>query len=62
MFAINEFGSFSMADSIMAIASSWAPFWLWKSAKEDKKLELRSSVSAIEYFSEEENFKLLKWR
>ena len=31
-----------------------------KSAKEDKKLELRSSVSAIEYFSEEENFKLLK--
>ena len=31
-----------------------------KSAKEDKKLELRSSVSTIEYFSEEENFKLLK--
>ena len=31
-----------------------------KSAKEDKKLEFRSSVSTIEYFSEEENFKLLK--
>ena len=49
MFAINEFGSFSMADSIIAIASSWAPFWLWKSAKEDKTLTLSGFLLKISF-------------